>query len=34
MLHTTYFVLGLLTGVFLTSVVCLLAMERGKRGAH
>lgn len=34
MLHTAYFVLGLLTGMFLTATVFLLAMERGKRSAH
>lgn len=34
MLHTAYFVLGLLTGIFLAGVVCLLAFEHGKRNAH
>lgn len=34
MLHTAYFALGLLTGIFLAATVCLLAMEHGKRAAH
>lgn len=34
MIHTAYFALGLLTGVFLAGTVFLLAMEHGKRNAH
>jgi hypothetical protein len=33
-LHTAYFVLGLLTGMFLAAVVFLLAIEHGKRNAN
>lgn len=34
MLHTAYFVLGLLTDIFLAAVVCLFAFEHGKHNAQ
>ncbi|AWD90848.1 hypothetical protein HOT12_gp19 [Burkholderia phage vB_BmuP_KL4] len=33
-MHTAYFTLGLLTGIFFAGVVCLFALEHGKRNAH
>lgn len=34
MLHTAYFALGLMSGIFIAAVVFLLAMEHGKRNEH